>query len=286
MQTRRLGRTGHDSSLMIFGGAAFWSCTQAEADAMLDQVVARGVNHFDVAPSYGIAETRMGPWLAHHRDEIFLACKTMERSKEGAWAELRKSLDGLHAGRFDLYQFHAVGTLDELDAVFAPGGALEAVLEARDQGLIRHIGITGHGYDAPAVHAEALRRFDFDTVMTPLNFVQYAEPAFRQRFDTLIELAQARDVGVMVIKAITKGPWGEREHAYHTWYEPFDTAAGIESAVRFALSQPVTAFCSPGELRLLPLALDAADRFTPMPEDEQNVLMATAAELSPLFPPA
>jgi aryl-alcohol dehydrogenase-like predicted oxidoreductase len=286
MQTRRLGRTGHHSSLMIFGGYAFSNCTQAEADAMMDQLMARGINHLDVAPSYGTAESRLGPWLAHHRDEVFLGCKTMERTKDGAWAELRRSLAGLHAGQFDLYQFHAVCTMDDLDAVFAPGGALEAVLEARDQGLIKYIGITGHGYDAPVVHARALERFDFDTVMTPLNFVQYADATFRRNFDHLVGMAQARDVGVMVIKAVTKGPWNDRQPAYNTWYEPFDTPVGVDSAVRFALSHPVTGFCSPGDLRLLPMALDAADRFTPMPEGEQAVLMATAAELSPLFPPA
>ena len=286
MQTRRLGRTGHQSSLMIFGGYAFSNCTQAEADAMMDNLMARGINHLDIAPSYGDAEARLGPWLAKHRAEVFLGCKTTERSKEGAWAELRRSLDRLHAGQFDLYQLHAVGTMEELDACCAPGGALEAIVEAREQGLVKTIGITGHGYDAPVVHATALERFDFDTVMTPLNFVQYADATFRENFGKLMALAQARNVGVMVIKAVTKSPWGDRPPAYNTWYEPFDTPESVDTAVRFALSQPVTGFCSPGDLRLLPLALDAAERFEPMSPDEQAVLMATAAELSPLFPPA
>jgi aryl-alcohol dehydrogenase-like predicted oxidoreductase len=285
MDTRRLGRTGHDSSVMIFGGYAFSSCTQAESDAMMDRLIARGVNHLDIAPSYGQAEARLGPWLAHHRDEVFLGCKTMERSKDGAWAELKRSLDGLHARYFDLYQFHAVTSYEELDAVFAPGGALEAVLEARDQGLVKAIGITGHGYLAPAVHAQALERFDFDTVMTPLNFVQYADATFRENFGKLMALAQARNVGVMVIKAVTKSPWGDRPPAYNTWYEPFDTPESVDTAVRFALSQPVTGFCSPGDLRLLPLALDAADRFQPMSVDEQAALVASAGAYRPLFEP-
>lgn len=286
MQTRRLGRTNHQSSLMIFGGYAFSNCAQAEADAMMDKIIARGVNHLDIAPSYGTAEARLGPWLANHRDEVFLGCKTTERTKNGAWSELRRSLAALHAGQFDLYQFHAVCTMDELDAIFAPGGALEAVLEARAEGLIRHIGITGHGYEAPLVHAEALERFDFDTVMTPLNFVQYADPTFRRNFDHLIGLTQARDVGMMVIKAVTKGPWGEQNPAYNTWYEPFDTPEGVERAVRFALSFPVTGFCSPGDMRLLPMVLDAAEAFKPMSAGERDDLLATAAKFAPLFTPA
>src|SRR5690349_19533886 len=215
MQTRRLGRTGHQSSLMIFGGYAFTECTPEQAAEVMDNVLARGVNHVDIAPSYGNAEARIGPWMSRNRDKVFLGCKTGVRDKNGAWAELRGSLERLQTDRFDLFQLHAVNTFEELDAILSPGGALEAVLEARDQGLLKYIGITGHRFDAPVVHARALERFDFDTVMTPLNFVQVADVTFRANFDRLIEMAQGRDVGVMVIKAVTKSPWGDRPPAYN-----------------------------------------------------------------------
>jgi aryl-alcohol dehydrogenase-like predicted oxidoreductase len=285
METRRLGRTGHLSSVAIFGGAALWEVTQAEAEAAMDLVRKHGVNHVDVAPSYGEAEVRLGPWMAEHRDEVFLACKTMERTREAAWDELHRSLTRLQVTSFDLYQLHAVRTIEELDEVTRPGGALEAVTRARQEGLVRFVGITGHGYHAPEAHAAALERFDFDTVMTPLNFVQYADPGFRLAFERLARMAAERDVGLMVIKALTKGPWGDRPHTYQTWYEPFDSADPIASSVGFVLSQPVTAFASPGDLRLLPLALEAAARFRPMPKEEQAALIASADAYAPLFVP-
>ena len=203
METRRFGRAGHMSTVAIFGAAAFWQLDQSEADAAMEQVIAAGVNHIDVAPSYGIAEQRVAPWLARERDRFFVGCKTMERSKAGAALELRQSLERLQIDRFDLYQLHAITSLEELDEVTRPGGALEAVIEARDAGLARYIGITGHGVDSPAVFVEALRRFDFDSVLFPLNFVQYANPTYRQNSEELLRQCRARDVGAMIIKSIT-----------------------------------------------------------------------------------
>jgi len=283
METRRLGRTGHLSSVAIFGTAALSDVTQAEADQAVAQVRAAGVNHFDVAPSYGQAEERLGPWLSQHRREVFLGCKTMERTRAGAWDELHRSLERLQVEDLDLYQLHAVREIDELDAATGQGGALEALLQAREQGLIRYLGITGHGYRAPLVHAEALRRFDFDTVMTPLNFVQWADAGFRRAFTALAELTAERDAGLMIIKALTRAPWGDRAQTYRTWYEPFDEPEQIESCVRFVLSQPVTAFATPGDLRLLPSALQAAGRFRPMNPSEQEALVASADRYAPLF---
>jgi len=286
MEKRRLGRTGHHSTVMIFGAAAFWDISQAAADATLELVRAHGVNHIDVAPSYGQAEVRLGPWLEQHRSEVFLGCKTHERSRHAAYDELRRSLERLRVDRFDLYQLHSVGEIEELDKCLGPGGALEAILQARDEGLLNYIGITGHGYHAPAVHAEALERFDFDTVMTSLNFVQWADPHFRESAERLLSLAAQKDVGVMVIKAITKGPWGERPHSYNTWYEPFDDTANIENGIRFMLSQPVTGFASPGDVRLLPKAIEAAENFHPMSQEEQRALVNSARDYQPLFTPA
>ena len=164
MEKRKFGRTGHLSTVAIFGAAAFWEIEQKDADTIMEMVIETGVNHIDVAPSYGQAEERVGPWMPRERERFFLGCKTMERTKESAWDEMQKSLKRLQTDYFDLYQLHAITNIDELDACTRNGGALEALVEARQQGLIRHIGITGHGVDAPAIFIEALKRFDFDSV--------------------------------------------------------------------------------------------------------------------------
>jgi aryl-alcohol dehydrogenase-like predicted oxidoreductase len=283
MEKRRFGRTGHTSTVAIFGSAAFWEITQAEADAVMKQVITAGVNHVDVAPSYGQAEERLGPWLARERNRFFLGCKTMERTREGAAAELRRSLERLRVDAFDLYQIHAVTSMEELDQATEPGGALEAILEAQEEGLTRFIGITGHGLDAPAVFLEALRRFDFDSVLFPLNFVEYANPVYRRNAEELLRQCHDRDVGVMIIKAIAKRPWGDRPKRYNTWYEPFDDASHIQQAVNFALSQDVTGLCTVGDVTLLPLFLEACEHFTPMSAAQQEALIATANKYASIF---
>jgi aryl-alcohol dehydrogenase-like predicted oxidoreductase len=271
------------STVAIFGGAAFWQVTQAEADAAMERVIAAGVNHIDVAPSYGQAEERLGPWMPSERKRCFLGCKTMERTKSGAAAELRCSLERLHVDSFDLYQLHAVNSMEELDQVTGPGGALEAVLDARAEGLTRFIGITGHGVDAPAIYLEALRRFDFDSILFPINFVQYANPIYRRNSEELLRQCRARDVGTLIIKSVCKAPWGDRPKAYNTWYEPFDDAEHIQPAVNFALSQDVTGLCTAADVRVLPLFLEACKRFTPMNAEQQEALVASAGEYEPLF---
>jgi len=283
METRRFGRSGHMSTVAVFGAAALSQVTQAEADAAMEQVIAAGVNHIDVAPSYGIAEERLGPWMPRERDRFFLGCKTMERTKAGAAAEMRRSLERLQVESFDLYQIHAITSFEELDSVTRPGGALEAILEARQAGLTRYIGITGHGVNTPAIFLEALRRFDFDSVLFPINFVQYANPVFRQNAEELLRQCDARDVGTMIIKSITSGPWGERTKAYNTWYLPFDDLEHIQQAVNFVLSRPVTGLCTAGDIRLLPLVLQACENYTPMAVAEQEALIASASEYEPLF---
>jgi len=271
------------STVAIFGAAAFYQVTQAEADAAMEQVIAAGVNHIDVAPSYGLAEERLGPWLARERARFFLGCKTMERTKAGAGAELRRSLERLQVDAFELYQIHAVTSMEELDQATGPGGALEAILDARQEGLTRFIGLTSHGVDAPAVLLEALRRFDFDSVLFPLNFVLYANPIYRRNAEELLRQCHDRDVGVMIIKAIAKRPWGDRLKRYNTWYEPFDDASHIRQAVNFALSQDVTGLCTVADVTLLPLFLEACEHFTPMSTAQQEALVASAAEHESLF---
>ena len=283
MEKRRFGRTGHMSTIIIFGGFAVGLLSQREADEVVELLLDHGVNHIDVAPSYQDAELRLGPWLEKHRDRFFLGCKTQLRTKADAREELHRSLERLRVDSFDLYQLHAVTTMDELDECFATGGPLEAIVEARDQGLTQYIGITSHGLQAPAVQIAALERFDFDSLLFTLNFQMWADEAYRRDAMTLLDKAAERDVGTMVIKTWARGPWGATARRYHTWYEPFHDAEMIEWALRFTLSQPVTGAISAGDARLLPMILDAAERFRPMDEAEQAQLLATAAEYEPLF---
>ena len=283
METRRFGRTGHMSTVAIFGAAAFWEIEQKDADRVMEMVIEAGVNHIDVAPSYGQAEQRIGPWMPRERGRFFLGCKTMERTKEGAWGEMQQSLKRLQTDHFDLYQLHAITSMEELDACTMKGGALETLFEAREQGLTRHVGITGHGINAPAIFIEALERFDFDSIMFPLNFVQMYNPEFRKDAEALIALCKAKDVGTMVIKTITKGPWGDKEKTATTWYEPFDQIEEIQQAVNFALSYEVTGLCTAGDTKALPLVLKACQNFEPMNKSQRAGMIQSGQQFEPLF---
>lgn len=283
MEKRRFGRTGHMSTVAIFGAAAFSKVTQDQADASMQLVIDAGVNHIDVAPSYGDAESRLGPWLSTERDRFFLGCKTYERDKETAVAELRNSLELLQVDSFDLYQLHAVTSMEELDKATAAGGSLEAVIEAREEGLTRYIGITGHGVQSPAVFKEALRRFDFDSVLFPINFVQFANPGFKQDVEELLQVCRERDVGTMIIKSITRGPWGEVEKTHSTWYQPFEEENIIRKAVHFALSQDVTGICTAGDITILPRVLEACEQFERMDAEEQEDMIKLGSKYEPLF---
>lgn len=283
METRRFGRTGHMSTIAIFGAAAFWEISQQNADKAIEQIIEAGVNHIDVAPSYGQAEERIGPWMPRERRRFFLGCKTTERTKDGAWNEMQRSLKRLQTETFDLYQCHAITTMEELDAVTMKGGALEAFVEARQRGLIQFIGITGHGAQAPQIYLEALRRFDFDSVLFPLNFVQMANPEFRKHAEELIATCKTKDVGTMIIKAITKGPWGEQPRTATTWYEPFDKMDEIQQAVNFGLSYDVTGFCTPGDTKILPMVLKACENFKRLGSSELEEMIKSGKEYEPLF---
>jgi aryl-alcohol dehydrogenase-like predicted oxidoreductase len=300
MEYRRLGRTGHQSSVVIFGAAAVGGVDEATATAALDRAYEAGVNHIDVAPTYGEAELRIGPWLARHRAHMFVGCKTRERTKEAAAKELRRSLQRLRIDHVDLYQLHAVTDLETLEEALAPGGALEAFLEAKAEGLLRYIGITGHGHQAPAVFAEALRRFDFDTVMFPLNPVLYANAAYRRDAQALLALCREKDVGALIIKSAARQPWERAEVTrrvmrmpppevrqqlpYTTWYEPHDQQEAIDQAVWFVLSQPgVTALASSGDIRILTRVLDAARRLRVLSAAEQEAIVAAADPAQTIF---
>lgn len=260
---RRLGRTGHDSSCAILGMAAFWSVDDPErADQAIALALDAGVNHIDVAPMYGTAESQLGRTLPSFRDRVFLGCKSGVRDRDGALRELEASLDKLNVDRLDLWQLHAVCTLDDLDAVLAPGGAFEALLAARDQGLTRWIGITGHLEQVPAVINRALQYVDLDTVMFPVNAALWGVADYRREAEQVLQTCAERDLGVMAIKAIAKGLWADPEkRRYTTWYEPLDDAAAIQRAVDFTLSLPVHAIPTVGDVRLMPRVLDAVRGF-------------------------
>ncbi|MGW8227192.1 MAG: aldo/keto reductase [Anaerolineales bacterium] len=283
MEKRRFGRTGHDSTIAIFGTAAFYDVTQAEADRVMEYILSTDINHIDVAPGYGKAETRLGPWLADFGDRFFIGCKTQERTKEAAGDELRRSLEKLRINKFDLFQLHAVTSMEELDQVTGPGGALEAILEAKDEGLLDYVGITGHGLEAPRVFLEALERYDFDSVLFPINFILYENKTYRQKAETLLKICQQRDIGSMIIKHIARGPWGEEDKTFTTWYHPFSEAEWIQKGVNFALSQPVTGICTPGDVNLLPMVVEACQQFQPMDLQHQAELISQTPQFQPLF---
>jgi aryl-alcohol dehydrogenase-like predicted oxidoreductase len=284
MEKRRFGRTGHTSTIVIFGAFAVGQVGQDEADRTMQQVLDHGVNHIDIAPTYHDAEQRVGPWMEQYRDRFFLGCKTGIRDSEGAWKELHESLQRLRTDRFDLYQLHAVTSMEELDACFAKGGSIEALVRARDEGLTDYLGITSHGLQAPAVQIEALRRFDFGSLLLPLNFKLWARDDYRRDMQALFRMANERDVGIMVIKAWAKEPWEEGEkHVYDTWYKPFDDREMIEQGLNFSLSHPVTAAISAGDAKLLPTILQAAEQYRPMDEEAQQDLVATAEQYEIIF---
>jgi predicted aldo/keto reductase-like oxidoreductase len=273
------------SSVLLYGGAALAAVDQETADRSVQLALDAGINHFDVAASYGDAELRLGPWMPRIRDRVFLATKTERRDRDGAWTQINRSLERLQTDHVDLIQIHAVGDLAELDRVTGPGGSLEATVRAKEEGLAGAVGITGHGHQAPATHREALRRFGFDTVLTPLNPVLDRDRAYRSDYDRLVADAQAQDVGLMVIKAVSRRNWpAAAEHTYATWYEPFDDQERITAAVAWVLSHlEVTGIATPGDVRLLPLVVEAERRLGQTSVGEAEDTLARATDYSSPF---
>ncbi len=271
--------------MAILGGAAFWDGDPETTAASFAAALAAGVNHIDVAPQYGQAQNVMGPLIAPVRDQLFVACKTLRHDPDGVRAQMEDSLTLLQCETFDLYQLHAVTDMAELDA---RDRAVRAILAARDEGLTQWVGITGHEHTAPAAHLEALKRYDLDTVMFPVNPRLWSDPEYRRDAEALLEYAAEHDVGVMAIKAAAARPWAGRERTASTWYEPYTSADEVDRGVRFALSTPgVHAFCTPGDTGVLATALLAAVGDTSMDEGERRAAMdAVAQELSifPMFP--
>jgi aryl-alcohol dehydrogenase-like predicted oxidoreductase len=279
------GRTGHLSTRTLFGAAAFGRVTQAEADQTMDLLMSYGVNHIDTAASYGEAEDRLGPWLKHHRKEIFLATKTGERTYQKAHDEIRKSLVRMQTDHIDLLQLHAVIEDEEWNVAFSDDGALKAAIEARDEGLISYIGITSHSLRAPMMHMRSLEQFSFDSVLLPCNYMLMQNPQYAADFNQLIGICKERNVAIQLIKTNQRKPWGERPRAFATWYEPFASQDMVDLAIHWALAHPGVFINTSGDIHILPLILDAASRFDPAkaPGEEQMQALVAASEAEPLW---
>ena len=284
--TLPFGRSGHLSTRTIFGGAALGRVSQEEADQALEVLLRYGVNHIDVAASYGEAEVRIAPWLERHRDAFYVATKGDARSKEKARVELHRSLERMRVDHVDLWQIHSLADPIEWDQALSPGGALEAAIEARQEGLIRAIGVTGHGVQIAASHLRSLERFDFDTVLLPYNYITMQNPYYAENFNALLALCEARNIAVQTIKSIAYRPWLGRPHTSTTWYEPLGEQEQIDLAVHWALRRPGIFLNTVGDLALLPKVLDAASRFQPdlpQPTDQQMQSLVDDLHIEPLF---
>jgi aryl-alcohol dehydrogenase-like predicted oxidoreductase len=280
---RPFGRTGHASSVTLFGAAALARATQDDADRALEVLLHHGVNHIDTAARYGDSELRIGPWMARHRRDFFLATKTGSRTAVQAREDVHRSLERLRVDRVDLIQLHSLAHPDDWEEAMGPGGALEAVVRAREEGLTRFIGVTGHGWTIAAMHRRSLARFDFDSVLLPYNFLMAQDPRYRQAFADLLAVCRERNVAVQVIKTLARGPWATTERSRTTWYQPLEAPADIERAVHWALALPHVHLNTTGDLALLPKFLDAAARYEGPPSDEAMAGMLQAEHMSSLF---
>ena len=277
------GRTGHQSTRAVFGGASLAKATQEEADQTLEVLLAYGVNHIDVAAGYGDAELRIASWLRAHPGRFFLATKTGGRTYDDAKRDIDRSLERMGVERIDLIQLHSLADPIEWDIALSPKGALEACVEAREQGLVRFIGVTGHGSQIAATHLRSLERFDFDSVLLPYSYIMMQDPHYAAAFERVLALCSERNVAVVTIKSIARRPWWGHEHTRATWYEPFEEQHDIDAAVHWVLARPTVFLATVGDFRLLPKVLDAASRFISAPDEETMREQSARLEMLPLF---
>lgn len=283
IERRAFGRTGHMSSCTLFGAAALGRVTQDEADRTLETLLSYGVNHIDTANSYGEAEKRIGPWMPQHRKDFFLATKTENRTYAGAKEHLHRSLDLMKTDHIDLWQMHILVDPEQWEVAMGPGGALEAFVEAKEQGLVRFLGVTGHGVTIAAMHRRSLERYDFDSVLLPYNYTMMQNPQYAADFLALMEICEQRNVAVQTIKGITLGPWGEKEHSRACWYEPLEAPEDIQKAVNWVLARPNVFLNTVGDIYLLPRVLEAASHLGPKPSDEEMEQLVASRGMAPLF---
>jgi len=277
------GSTGHQSTRVIFGAAALGGMSQERADATLARIDGWGINHIDTAAGYGASEERLRPWLAEHRSEVFLATKTGERRGDAARAELERSLERMGVDQVDLIQLHNLVEDEEFDTVFAPGGAVEALGAARDEGLVAHIGVTGHGLRIPGMHLRSLERFDFASVLFPVNFILLDNPAYRSDVEELLAACADRDVAVQTIKSIARGRWSDESTPHFSWYDPLTDPAAITRAVRFVLSQPQMFLNTTSDARLLAPIVEASAGDLSAPTADEMRTDVVEQGITPLF---
>ncbi len=277
------GATGHESSRVIFGAAALSNVSKAEADGALEVLLQHGINHIDVAASYGDAELRIASWLNRHPQTFFLASKTGERTYRGAREQIRRSLDRLGVDHLDLIQLHNLVDVIEWDKALSRGGALEAAVEAREEGLVRFIGITGHGLSVPEMHRRSLERFPFNSALVPYNYVQMQDERYAKTFNALAAVCAERGIALQTIKSLARRRWDGRESTAATWYEPLREQADIDLAVHWVLGRPEVFLITTGDVSILPKVLDAAERFERRPADEQMNALTTRLEIDALF---
>ena len=283
IQKAEFGRTGHKSTRVIFGAAALGSVTQSVADETLEVLLRHGVNHIDTAAGYGDSELRIAPWLKREPGRFFLATKTGKRDEKGAKEELKRSLDRLGVDHVDLWQLHSLADPIEWDVALSPEGALDAALWAREEGLIKWIGVTGHGTQIAATHRRSLERFDFDSVLLPYNFLTMQNAYYRENFDALVKTCGERNAAVQTIKSIALRPWMARDHTRTTWYQPLEEPDDIDHAVWWVLGRPDVFLNTVGDVSLLPLVLDAAERFHDRPSDDAMLALVRRTQSEPLF---
>lgn len=281
--TLPFGRTGHQSTRTIFGAAAFWETPQKDVDATMELILQNGINHVDTAASYGHSETVLGDWIKRNGKPFFLASKTGERTKQAAYDSIRTSLDRLHVSQLDLIQLHALHTEEEWQTAFGAEGVLEAVVQARDEGLVRFIGVTGHGVPVPEFHLRSLEQFDFDSVLLPYNHVMMQNPVYAEPFNKLMEVCAKRNVAVQTIKGITHSPWNDMQHTRTTWYRPLEEQADIDLAVHWIFGNPQVFLNTAGDINILPRTLLAAQNFQSRPSNEQMQELTERLKMEPLF---
>lgn len=282
--TQVFGSTGHDSTRVIFGAAALWGMKEDdEAAPVLDLLLWHGINHIDTAAMYGRSERRVGAWMEKHRGDFFLATKTEKRTRGESREQIRKSLERLRTDSVDLLQLHNLVAEDEWATAMGPGGALEAALEAREQGLTRFIGVTGHGVTVAAMHLRSLERFPFDSVLLPYNAVMMRNPQYATDFEALAKVCAERGVAMQTIKGVTRGPWDEKEHTHNTWYEPLAEQADIDLAARYVLARPGVFLNTASDVGLLAKTLDAASRGGGAPSDDDMRGLIERRRMTPLF---
>ncbi len=277
------GPTGHMSTRTLFGAAALSQVSQAEADRTLEVLLEYGVNHIDTAASYGDAELRVGPWMERYRQHFFLATKTEQRTYQGARDELRRSLERLRVDHVDLWQMHVLVDPDDWETAMGPGGALEAFIEARERGLARFLGVTGHGLTVAAMHKRSLECFDFDSVLLPYNYPLMQSHQYAADLEDLVAMCKERNVAVQIIKSICRRPWGDRPQTRATWYEPLEDQADLDRAVHWVLGRPEFFLNTVADIHVLPRVLDAARCFRERPSDEAMETMVAEREMAPLF---